>query len=95
MLKEINGYTWDLDRAKQLTGINEIKDDGSTACGCWIYCGVFPSEDHNQSRSRRADGPEGPGLTWVGASPGPRTAGPCATARRPIPRASPGRRRSG
>lgn len=69
VLKEINGYTW-ADR-KQLTGISDIKDDGSTACGCWIYSGVFPQDDHNQSRSRRADGPEGPGthLGWGFAWP--------------------------
>jgi formate dehydrogenase major subunit len=73
VLKEINGYTWasTWTERKQLSGINDIKDDGSTACGCWIYCGVFPSEDHNRSRSRRADGPEGPGthLGWGFAWP--------------------------
>jgi formate dehydrogenase major subunit len=69
VLKEINGYTW-LDR-RQLSGIPDIKDDGSTACGCWIYCGVFPTHDDNKSRSRRADEPDGPGthLGWGFAWP--------------------------
>jgi formate dehydrogenase major subunit len=69
VLKEINGYTW-VER-KQLETVQEIKDDGSTACGCWIYCGVFPHQDHNQSRSRKPDGPDGPGthLGWGFAWP--------------------------
>jgi len=69
VLKEINGYTW--PERKQISGPKEIKDDGSTACGCWIYSGVFPREDHNQARSRVPDGPEGQGshLGWAFAWP--------------------------
>jgi formate dehydrogenase major subunit len=59
VLKEINGYTV-ADR-KQVTSFQELKDDGSTACGGWMYTGVFPSEDDNRARSRRPDGPGGPG----------------------------------
>src|SRR5205807_10093 len=33
----------------------KLKADGSTACGCWIYCGVFPEENRNRARSRRRD----------------------------------------
>jgi hypothetical protein len=40
VLKEINGYTWP-DR-KQPSSPKEIQEDGSTACGCWIYCGTYP-----------------------------------------------------
>ncbi len=67
--KEINGYTWP-DR-NQLATANEIKGDGSTAVGCWIYTGVYPRNDHNQARSRQADGPNGPGthLNWGFAWP--------------------------
>ena len=25
-----------------MSGFAELKDDGSTACGCWIYSGVYP-----------------------------------------------------
>ncbi len=69
VLKEINGYTWP-DR-KQLENTKEIKKDGSTACGVWIYTGVFPKDDHNQARSRIPDGPDGPGthLGWAFAWP--------------------------
>jgi formate dehydrogenase major subunit len=59
VLKEINGYTWP-DR-QQIPDFKYLKDDGSTACGCWIYTGAFPKNDHNQTRSRTPDGPDGPG----------------------------------
>jgi formate dehydrogenase major subunit len=69
VLKEINGYTW--PGRQQLQSAEEIKADGSTACGVWIYTGVFPKSDHNQSRSRVPDGPDGPGthLGWAFAWP--------------------------
>jgi formate dehydrogenase major subunit len=34
---EINGFGPD---GEPLSGYTELKDDGSTSCGCWIYCGV-------------------------------------------------------
>jgi formate dehydrogenase major subunit len=55
VLKEINGYTV-ADR-KPVEGYTALKDDGSTACGCWIYSGIFPADDKNLARSRRPDGP--------------------------------------
>ncbi|UWZ84574.1 formate dehydrogenase-N subunit alpha [Occallatibacter riparius] len=51
ILMEINGYTV-ADR-KQVRDFNSLRDDGSTACGCWIYSGVFPEEGNNRSRSRK------------------------------------------
>lgn len=45
VLKEING--WDVNSGKQLTTYKELKADGSTASGCWIYCGVYPQDKHN------------------------------------------------
>ncbi len=59
VLKEINGYTWPARR--QLASAKEIKEDGSTASGCWIYCGAYPKKNSNQTRSRTPDGPDGPG----------------------------------
>jgi formate dehydrogenase major subunit len=69
ILKEINGYTW-ADK-KQVGGFAELKDDGSTACGCWIYSGIYPEDNKNLSKSRQADGPDGPGshLNWAYAWP--------------------------
>ena len=38
VLAEING--WD-GNGQALASYTDLKADGSTACGCWIYCGVF------------------------------------------------------
>ena len=55
VLREINGYTV-ADR-KQIPSYQQLKDDGSTACGGWMYCGVYPADGHNVARSRIPDGP--------------------------------------
>jgi formate dehydrogenase major subunit len=49
VLAEING--WDGD-GRPLSSYNDLKDDGSTRCGCWIYCGCR-AEGVNQTRRRR------------------------------------------
>ena len=49
VLREVNGY--DLESGKLLSGFAELKDDGSTACGCWIYSGCF-KDGVNQARRR-------------------------------------------
>lgn len=69
ILMEMNGYDW--AERKQLGSFQALKDDGSTACGAWLYCGIFPEAGHNQARSRRPDGPDGPGthLGWAFAWP--------------------------
>jgi formate dehydrogenase major subunit len=50
VLQEINGYTW-ADR-KLVPGFTSLKADGSTACGCWIYSGVFPRDGENRANQR-------------------------------------------
>ena len=64
ILKEINGYEYAsnvlLGQSKPLRSFGELKDDGSTACGAWIYSGVFaPTEEHplghNHAANRDAD----------------------------------------
>lgn len=69
VLKEMNGYTW--PGRRQLDSYNELADDGSTACGAWLYCGVYPEEGGNKARARRPDGPGGPGTHrgWAFAWP--------------------------
>jgi formate dehydrogenase major subunit len=69
VLREINGYTT-ADR-KQVARYHDLKDDGSTACGGWMYSGIYPREGHNVARSRKPDGPDGPGshLGWAYAWP--------------------------
>ncbi len=49
-MKEING--WTVADRKQLKQIQDLKNDGSTACGAWIYCGVFPEENRNRANER-------------------------------------------
>jgi len=50
VLREINGYS--LPDRKQLKHIKDLKKDGSTACGAWIYCGVFPEAGYNRANER-------------------------------------------
>jgi formate dehydrogenase major subunit len=49
VLREISGTGPD---GKALSAYTELKADGSTACGCWIYCGVY-ADDVNQARRRK------------------------------------------
>jgi formate dehydrogenase major subunit len=53
VLKEINGYT--VADGKHLAGFADVKDDGSTVCGNWIYSGVFPNPETNLAAARKAD----------------------------------------
>jgi formate dehydrogenase major subunit len=72
ILQEINGHKLtDIDprtgQPRLLSSFAELKDDGSTACGCWIYCGVFPEPGRNRARERkRTDDPLEPewGFAW-------------------------------
>jgi formate dehydrogenase major subunit len=38
----------------QVADYNELKVDGSTACGCWIYSGVFNRDGVNKARARQS-----------------------------------------
>ena len=58
ILMEINGYNLrekdpQTGKPRLLRSFSECKDDGSTACGCWIYSGVFPEPGRNRARERR------------------------------------------
>ncbi len=50
ILKEING--WTVADKKLVPGFTALKADGSTACGCWIYSGVFPEPGKNRANER-------------------------------------------
>jgi formate dehydrogenase major subunit len=72
VLQEINGYKLnDIDprtgRPRLVRGFSELKDDGTTACGCWVYSGVFPEPGRNRARERKlTDNPVQPewGFAW-------------------------------
>ncbi len=64
VMKEINGYTW-ADK-KPLATFANLKEDGSTACGAWIYTGIIPQEGTNRAKSRQGDNWISPnwGFAW-------------------------------
>jgi len=64
VLKEINGYSW--GDKKPLPTFSNLKEDGSTACGAWIYTGVIPEEGKNNSARRQGDNWISPnwGFAW-------------------------------
>ena len=49
VIKEINGY--DVATGRPVSGFDELREDGSTACGCWIYSGIY-KDGVNQARRR-------------------------------------------
>jgi len=64
VLKEINGYAW--SDKKPVPSFANLKEDGTTACGAWIYSGVIPEEGKNNSARRKADNWISPewGFAW-------------------------------
>jgi formate dehydrogenase major subunit len=71
VLKELNGYyvhppvkqgedagpqtALTLHNAPHVPGFAALKADGSTACGSWIYSGVYPEPENNRAASRKTD----------------------------------------
>jgi formate dehydrogenase major subunit len=53
VLKEISGY--EVETGKAVSGYTDLKADGSTACGCWIYSGSF-ADEVNQTARRKPGG---------------------------------------
>lgn len=49
VLAEINGFDGD---GNPLSSYTQLKDDGSTRCGCWIYCGCY-ADGVNQTARRK------------------------------------------
>jgi formate dehydrogenase major subunit len=79
VLKEINGYyvhppdakegeskVYTVRDAPHVPGFSALKGDGSTACGSWIYSGVYPAPDNNRAASRNPEGRTflGWGYSW-------------------------------
>ncbi len=50
VLMEVNGYT--VADHQQVPDYERLRDDGTTACGVWIYSGVFPAAGQNMARRR-------------------------------------------
>ena len=61
ILKEINGYS--VSSGSPVSGFTSLRADGSTACGCWIYSGVF-ADGVNKGARRAGDGVSEWGFAW-------------------------------
>ncbi len=75
--KALNDVTDPKDRKKvlvkageQLNGFAELRDDGSTSCGCWIFAGAWTEKGNQMARRDNSD-PFGIGqtLNWAFAWP--------------------------
>jgi formate dehydrogenase major subunit len=72
VLMEMNGCKLDefdpkTGRPRLLSAYSELRGDGTTACGIWIYSGVIPEPGCNRARQRkRSDDPLQPdwGFAW-------------------------------
>jgi formate dehydrogenase major subunit len=78
LARELNGYTLapieaagtQLPAGKQLDGFAQLKDDGSTACGCWIYSGCYTERGNTMARRDNTDpGDRGIAPNWAFAWP--------------------------
>jgi formate dehydrogenase major subunit len=49
VLEEINGRD---ATGQALAGYKLLRSDGTTSCGCWIYCGVFADEENKAARRK-------------------------------------------
>ena len=82
LAREINGYTVenitdpaDKNRVvtpagRQLDSFAQLRDDGKTASGCWIYCGCY-TEQGNMMARRDPHDPDNRGVApkWAWAWP--------------------------
>jgi formate dehydrogenase major subunit len=66
VLAEISG--WDAD-GKLLGAYTELKSDGSTSCGCWIYCGAYAGGVNQTARRKPRDEQSWIGAEWAWAWP--------------------------
>ena len=63
--REISGYR--VADGRPIAGFHELADDGSTACGCWIYAGIVTPE--GEHRAKRRQGDDRASLDWGFAWP--------------------------
>jgi formate dehydrogenase major subunit len=67
LAREVNGYVVEtvtdpndptkivLEKGKQVPGFAVLRDDGTTACGCWIYAGSFTEAGNMMARRDTTD----------------------------------------
>ncbi|MBB4943992.1 formate dehydrogenase major subunit [Streptosporangium album] len=66
VLREINGTG---PGGRALSAYTELAPDGSTRCGCWIYCGVYADEVNQAARRRPGREQNRVALEWGWAWP--------------------------
>ncbi|WP_030382984.1 MULTISPECIES: formate dehydrogenase [unclassified Streptomyces] len=66
VLAEINGHGPD---GSPLSAYTELKDDGSTRCGCWIYCGVYADGVNQAARKKPHTEQDWVAAEWAWAWP--------------------------
>jgi formate dehydrogenase major subunit len=66
VLREISGSEWG---GGALPGYTALKGDGSTACGCWIYSGVYADETNQAARRKSRDEQDWVAGEWAWAWP--------------------------
>jgi formate dehydrogenase major subunit len=67
VLREISGYEY--PHGKAVDGYTSLKGDGSTACGCWIYSGVYAGEVNQANRRKPGYEQDLYALEWAWAWP--------------------------
>jgi formate dehydrogenase major subunit len=66
VLREISGCEWG---GGAVPGYTALKGDGSTACGCWIYSGVYADETNQAARRKSRDEQDWVAAEWAWAWP--------------------------
>jgi formate dehydrogenase major subunit len=66
VLEEINGRD---DTGQALAGYKLLRADGTTLCGCWIYCGIFGDEENKAARKKPHWEQSPAALEWAWAWP--------------------------
>ena len=79
LAREINGYTLEkitdpagvvLAAGRQVDGFSQLRDDGTTACGCWVYSGCYTERGNQMARRDNTDpGERGIATSWAWAWP--------------------------
>ncbi|WP_018656503.1 formate dehydrogenase [Actinomadura flavalba] len=66
VLAEINGHGPD---GAPLSSYEQIRGDGSTTCGCWIYCGVYADGVNQAARRKHTDDQDWIAAEWAWSWP--------------------------
>jgi formate dehydrogenase major subunit len=69
VLREISGFEIGADGTHAVSGYTELRGDGSTACGCWIYSGVYGGERNLANRRKPHSEQDWVAAEWAWAWP--------------------------